>query len=65
MEEKHIYRIYKIIEDDVIPTSYVSNDLYTIRRITKLFIRGKTLTETVTYVYRVDNSEIKESEKKE
>lgn len=65
MEEKHIYRIYKIIGDDVIPTSYVSNDLYTIRRITKLFIRGKTLTETVTYVYRVDNSEIKESEKKE
>ena len=65
MEEKHIYRIYKIIGDDVIPTSYVSHDLYTIRRITKLFIRGKTLTETVTYVYRVDNSEIKESEKKE
>ena len=65
MEEKHIYRIYKIIGDDVIPTSYVSNDLYAIRRITKLFIRGKTLTETVTYVYRVDNSEIKESEKKE
>ena len=31
MEEKHIYRIYKIIADDVIPTSYVSNDLYTIR----------------------------------